>query len=660
VTDVLNNVYYSDIASLSLNSSGTGTMFISGNILPNDSLVYGLGSTAQRWKDMFVGPATINIGGPSGASANIGTDSQNVIYTDTGFSAPYITLGPVELLPIFSSGWKIEGTGIPGTTGYDLIASNIGIILGTGGITGFQVGPSISLIAKNNGPTGAMGDTGSTGQQGDTGSTGQQGDTGPTGYQGDTGPTGLQGDTGPTGLQGDTGPTGQQGDTGPTGYQGDTGLQGDTGPTGLQGDTGPTGQQGDTGPTGYQGDTGSTGQQGDTGSTGFTGQRGDTGPTGSTGSTGQTGSTGATGPTGTFEPTGTNYSDYIYWNNNAWAVGSTGVHLGTNAGQTGSASNCISIGYNSGRYGQSNGSIAIGNNAGVTGLGSNSISIGNYAGNYNGSTGQGSNSIQLNSSGNTGIQGNASIFLNSTIGSTGFSCPSGSIVLISDNASNIGSTASSFYVNPVRQISQNNILGYDSVAKEITYFSSAINTGIIGTTGMIGSKATEVQHTLDGFSQVFYNTTNSQLFYNSANTTVGGAGNNKTFVIDHPLNPQEPDESKDKYLVHACLEGPESGVYYRGRGEITNNKNVVIQLPEYVSTLASNFTINITPIYDEDVMDEFDNTNYKVGSVKYNSFTVYGKNGSFYWLVHGERNKIETEPLKKNTTVKGSGPYTWI
>ena len=40
----------------------------------------------------------------------------------------------------------------------------------------------------------------------------------------------------------------------------------------------------------------------------------------------------------------------------------------------------------------------------------------------------------------------------------------------------------------------------------------------------------------------------------------------KTFIINHPL-----DDSK--YLVHACLEGPEAGIYYRGDGEITNNES---------------------------------------------------------------------------------------
>ena len=57
----------------------------------------------------------------------------------------------------------------------------------------------------------------------------------------------------------------------------------------------------------------------------------------------------------------------------------------------------------------------------------------------------------------------------------------------------------------------------------------------------------------------------------------------KTFIIDHPV-----DDSK--YLIHSCLEGPEAGVYYRGRGEIINNKSTEIILPNYVESLAKNFT----------------------------------------------------------------------
>ena len=129
-----------------------------------------------------------------------------------------------------------------------------------------------------------------------------------------------------------------------------------------------------------------------------------------------------------------------------------------------------------------------------------------------------------------------------------------------------------------------------------------------------------------------------------------GPTGSKTFVIDHPID-------KNKYLVHACLEGPESGVYYRGEGKITNNYYETIELPCYVHKLASNFTVNITQIYDE--ISE-DNQNLKCSRVLNDKFNVYGKNCSFYWHVFGKRLSLEVEPFKNNVNLKGDGPYTWI
>jgi hypothetical protein len=122
----------------------------------------------------------------------------------------------------------------------------------------------------------------------------------------------------------------------------------------------------------------------------------------------------------------------------------------------------------------------------------------------------------------------------------------------------------------------------------------------------------------------------------------------KTFVIDHPID-------ENKYLVHGCLEGPEAGVYYRGKGEITNNECVEIELPDYVSHLATNLTIQISAIYDGSEIKT-----YNAGFVIDNKFNVYGPNGKFYWIVHGTRKEIEVEPLKENVVVKGDGPYKWI
>jgi len=61
----------------------------------------------------------------------------------------------------------------------------------------------------------------------------------------------------------------------------------------------------------------------------------------------------------------------------------------------------------------------------------------------------------------------------------------------------------------------------------------------------------------------------------------------KNFVIDHPT-------IQGKKLVHTCLEGPENGVYYRGR--LLNRDE--IHLPDYWRGLvdAQTITVSITPI----------------------------------------------------------------
>jgi len=57
----------------------------------------------------------------------------------------------------------------------------------------------------------------------------------------------------------------------------------------------------------------------------------------------------------------------------------------------------------------------------------------------------------------------------------------------------------------------------------------------------------------------------------------------KSFKIPHPTK-------ENKVLVHTCLEGPENGVYIRGR--LTNNN--VIEVPEYWTGLVDPETITVS------------------------------------------------------------------
>ena len=73
--------------------------------------------------------------------------------------------------------------------------------------------------------------------------------------------------------------------------------------------------------------------------------------------------------------------------------------------------------------------------------------------------------------------------------------------------------------------------------------------------------------------------------------------------------------------------------------------------------LARNFSVQVTQIHE---YTETKNVSLRTSRVTDNKFTVYGENSSFFWTVYGEREVFETEPLKINTLLKGSGPYKWI
>jgi len=114
----------------------------------------------------------------------------------------------------------------------------------------------------------------------------------------------------------------------------------------------------------------------------------------------------------------------------------------------------------------------------------------------------------------------------------------------------------------------------------------------------------------------------------TAATQVTAAGvrltTRKPFDILHPTK-------KGWRLRHVCLEGPESGVYYRGR--LTNSN--VIELPEYWKGLvdAESITVTLTQIgSSQDLI---------VDKIEWGSKIMIrsgtASNIDCYFLVHGER-----------------------
>jgi hypothetical protein len=215
-----------------------------------------------------------------------------------------------------------------------------------------------------------------------------------------------------------------------------------------------------------------------------TGLQGPIGPIGATGAS----IIGATGATGLLSISGTNYSDYIFWDNttSSWASGDGTVHVGSYAGQnnqqtyavsvgryagyTNQGPNAIAIGQYAGSYYQLTSAVAVGNSAGYTNQGSYAVAIGQNAGQTNqganavaigqnaGATGQGANAVAIGQNAGWTGQGANSIAIGNNSNITGIN----NIFL---NATGIekqffGQTGA-FYINPIRGA-----------------------TGIVGNTGM--------------------------------------------------------------------------------------------------------------------------------------------------------------------------------
>jgi hypothetical protein len=271
----------------------------------------------------------------------------------------------------------------------------------------------------------------------------------------------------------------------------------------------------------------------------------------------------------------------------------------------------VAIGQDAGGCYQNANSVAIGITAGGQSQGQNSVAIGHNAGQMSmsvqsvaigfnaGSFNQASNCVAIGCAAGATGQAGASIAIGAYAGSTF----AHSIVLNASGAYQGASIANACFINPVRNggVSTNNVVGYD--------------------------------------------TTTTELYYTT-----------KTFVIDHPDDPK-------KLLVHACLEGPESGVYYRGQGQVGNNGTTFVALPHYVRNLAGEFTVQLTPIFSgvgarcgvlhsSHVLPTADNG---IG------FTVFGDaRAEFFWYAQGKRQNIDVEPSRSDVTVGGDGPYRYI
>ena len=86
------SLFYSNI----LRISSPNTINLAGNIIPDTSNIYSIGSNEFRFKDIFIGPGTLDIQGPPGSkqAGLIGSNLSGIVYTQFGFATPFINVGP--------------------------------------------------------------------------------------------------------------------------------------------------------------------------------------------------------------------------------------------------------------------------------------------------------------------------------------------------------------------------------------------------------------------------------------------------------------------------------------------------------------------------------------------------------------------------------------
>lgn len=115
----------------------------------------------------------------------------------------------------------------------------------------------------------------------------------------------------------------------------------------------------------------------------------------------------------------------------------------------------------------------------------------------------------------------------------------------------------------------------------------------------------------------------------------------KNFVIPHPQDPEK------RQLVHSCLEGPESAVYYRGEAQLCDGV-AVVELPGYFEALTrpEGRTVQLTPIWEGPGRPISMLAAAPVAEGRFTAHAVDRQNPSqrFYWEVKGVR--ADVAPLE--------------
>ncbi|MFG3705815.1 hypothetical protein ACGF7U_13930 [Micromonospora sp. NPDC047670] len=128
-------------------------------------------------------------------------------------------------------------------------------------------------------------------------------------------------------------------------------------------------------------------------------------------------------------------------------------------------------------------------------------------------------------------------------------------------------------------------------------------------------------------------------------------GKSKQFAIDHPLD--APDATQRRQLIHAAIEGPENGVYYRGEARLSDGV-ARVDLPDYFEALTrpEGRTVQLTPVFEDDEpVSPLAASRVTDGSFRVRTVDGSPASHAFYWEVKAVRDDLE--PLE----VEVPAPY---
>ena len=424
------------------------------------------------------------------------------------------------------------------------------------------------------------------------------------GPAGPAGPQGLPGADGADGQDGADGVDGQDGAQGPAGPAGPQGLPGADGADGQDGADGVDGQDGAQGPAGPAGPQGLPGADGVDGQDGAQGLAGPVGPQGLPGADGADGQDGAQGPAGADGADGADGAQ-----GPAGADGADGADGATGpAGPVGCATANIVV--------KSNGTTAVCSQIFDDGIRVAVASTTPAADN-------------IFSSYATGLNLAVSGYGVDALGTYGVS--TGWI-----GSYGIGAEVGVYGAYDGLVIADNNgVEGF-------SYPAAIWGIGVEGTGGWYGVRG----EAIDGFAGVYgSDNVGGATYAVYANGDFGGNGL-KYFVIDHPLDPE------NKTLKHFNTESDEPLLFYRGKINLDENGEAVIELPAYVAAVNRDFTYNVTPMGPTSqvyVSKEFNG----------NSFSVAGGTPGvkISWMLTGTRNDeyVKQNPEKLEVEVEKTG-----